>query len=100
MLTTLYRNMKKFSSYFNNIHHIENPFISKLYLFTRYNAIVPIYVLWRATPLKTHASNYYFVYYNLILQSVIPLCHIYTAHSLTHQYSTEQYKLSSSATSR
>jgi hypothetical protein len=37
---------------------------------------------------------------NLTLQSVIPLYYIYTAHNLTHQYSTEQYKLSSSATSR
>jgi hypothetical protein len=24
-------------------------------------------------------------------QSVIPLCHIYTAHNLTHQYSTKHY---------
>jgi hypothetical protein len=40
---------------------------------------------WRHTVRITNSFIYKFT------QSVIPLCHICTAHNLTHQYSTEHY---------
>jgi hypothetical protein len=50
-----------------------------------------IYIVTCYATEDTHFELLLLLFTNWTLQSVIPLYYIYTAHNLTHQYSTEQY---------